>query len=59
RNLSAPMLNPVEVTGFLGESAHFLECLEKGVEPHPSPADCLQSLEIAEAIQEGRGRKFD
>jgi predicted dehydrogenase len=54
-----PVLNdPLEVTGFLGESAHFLECLEKGIEPRPSLTECIQSVEIAEAILNGRKRTF-
>jgi predicted dehydrogenase len=59
RNLSTTMIDPLEVTGFLGESAHFLECLKKGIEPNPSLADCVQSIEISEATQSGRGRSFD
>ena len=59
RNLSPTMISPLEVTGFLGESDHFLECLEKGTDPSPSLADCLQSIEISEATQEGMGKIFD
>ena len=59
RTLSTPMLDPLEVTGFLGENAHFLECLEKGLEPDPSLADCIQSVEISEAILTGQSRSFD
>ena len=59
RTLSTPMLDPLEVTGFLGENAHFLECLEKGLEPNPSLADCIQSVEISEAILTGQSRSFD
>ncbi|MEA2064148.1 MAG: Gfo/Idh/MocA family oxidoreductase [Gemmatimonadota bacterium] len=54
-----PAVNePVEVTGFLAESAHFLECLETGAVPSPSVEECLQSLEIAEAIRNGQSGSF-
>jgi len=58
RILSEPMRDRLEITGFLGESSHFIDCLETGRTPHPSFEDCLQSVEIAEAIQAGTSRKF-
>jgi myo-inositol 2-dehydrogenase / D-chiro-inositol 1-dehydrogenase len=50
--------DPVETTGFFGESAHFLDCLINGGTPRPSLEDCLQSIEIAEAVQSGRNVDF-
>ena len=59
RSLPSCFNEPVEATGFLGESAHFLECLDKGLEPHPDLEDCIQSVEISEAILSGLSRTFD
>ncbi len=50
--------DPAEVTGFLGESQHFIECLIKGATPAPSLADCLQSIRIAECVMAGKGMTF-
>ena len=54
RILPETMRDSLEITGFLGESFHFLESLTTGRKPGPSLEECLQSIEIVEAIQEGK-----
>jgi myo-inositol 2-dehydrogenase/D-chiro-inositol 1-dehydrogenase len=48
----------MSLTGFLGENEHFLNCVLGRETPAPDLADCLQSLELGEVIQEGGSRKF-
>jgi len=52
------MRDHLEITGFLGEVEHFIACLAGGDRPQPSLADCLQSVEIAEAVLAGKNVKF-
>ena len=48
------MRDSLEITGFLGEVEHFIACVAGGGRPQPSVADCLQSMEIAEAVLAGK-----
>lgn len=58
-NRACPSGDSVEVTGFLGESEHFIDCLLNGREMHPSLEDCFQSIRIAEAVQAGESVDFE
>ena len=49
---------PEEVSGFYGESAHFVECLLQGKLPSPGLADAVRSIEIAEAVDRGQSLVF-
>ena len=53
-NRNFPPGDNAEVTGFLGESEHFIDCLLNGRQMQPSLEDCLQSILIAEAVQAGK-----
>ncbi len=57
-NRNFPPGDSAEVTGFLGESAHFIDCLLRGAKPSPSLAECLQSIQIAETVLAGRSMDF-
>ena len=52
------MRDNIAITGFLGESEHFLECLTAGAAPSPSLRDCLRSMQIAEAVLAGKNIEF-
>ncbi len=59
-NVWPPVLRDnLQVTGFLGENEHFLNCVIGGEQPSPSLTDCLQSIEIGECVQAGRSMVFD
>jgi len=49
---------PEVVSGFYGEDAHFVHCLQRGEKPGPDLAASLRSLEIAEAVQRGVSATF-
>jgi len=57
RSLPQSLQDRLAITGFLGESSHFLDCLLGGRTPRPSLSDCLQSVELAEAIGSGKSIK--
>ncbi len=44
--------NPNDVTGFINENKHFIDCIEKKEEPSVSGDDGLKTLEISHAILE-------
>ena len=52
------MRDNLEITGFLGEVESFIAFLAGGERPEPTLADCLQSMEIAEAVQAGKNVTF-
>jgi predicted dehydrogenase len=49
---------PQVVSGFYGESAHFIRCLLEKRQPSPDLASALRSVEIAEAVNQGRSATF-
>jgi myo-inositol 2-dehydrogenase/D-chiro-inositol 1-dehydrogenase len=49
---------PEEGSGFYGESAHFIECLRRGCAPTPDLVASICSLEIAEAVEQGKNVVF-
>ena len=50
---------PEVVGGFFGECAHFVDCLLHGQVPTPDLTTSLRSVEIAEAVNQGRSVVFD
>jgi myo-inositol 2-dehydrogenase / D-chiro-inositol 1-dehydrogenase len=50
---------PEVVSGFYGESAHFVQALTLGQPPAPDLATALRSVEIAEAVQRGESATFE
>ena len=49
---------PHMVSGFYGESAHFIRCLIEKRAPSPDLAHSLRSVQIAEAVDRGQGIVF-
>jgi predicted dehydrogenase len=47
------------VSGFYGESAAFITALRQGQRPVPDLRTALRSVEIAEAVEQGRSVVFD
>ena len=45
-------------SGFYGEAVEFISALKEGRRPSPSPQDAVDSVALAEAVQEGRGISF-
>jgi len=45
-------------SGFYHESAAFIAALKEGRRPSPSAEEAVQSVALAEAVQEGREVKF-
>jgi predicted dehydrogenase len=50
---------PEMISGFYGESRHFVEALRAGQRPTPDLQTALRSVEIAEAVNAGRSVAFE
>jgi predicted dehydrogenase len=46
-------------SGFYGETVEFISALREGRSPSPSPQESVDSVALAEAVQEGRGIEFE
>jgi len=46
-------------SGFYGEATEFISALQEGRKPSPSPREAVDSVALAEAVQEGRGIGFE
>jgi hypothetical protein len=45
-------------SGFYGETVEFISALREGRRPSPSPQESVDSIALAEAVQEGKSISF-